>query len=112
MAAINSGDRESASALVGQVLAVDRSNEEAEHLLADDVLGAGGAAGEIRRLTILFADLVDSTALSTRIDPETYRLVVGRYREQVLQIVARFEGFVASSKGDGTAGGVRPPHRP
>jgi class 3 adenylate cyclase/tetratricopeptide (TPR) repeat protein len=101
VAAINRGDRESATALVGQVLAVDRSNEEAEHLLADDVLGAGGSAGEIRRLTILFADLVDSTALSTRVDPETYRLVVGRYREQVLQIVERFEGYVASTKGDG-----------
>jgi len=38
-------------------------------------------SGEIRRLTILFADLVDSTALSTRIVVEIYRTVVGRYRE-------------------------------
>ena len=101
VAAINRGDRESASALAGRVLAVDRSNAEAEGLLAADVLGASGSAGEIRRLTILFADLVDSTALSTRVDPETYRLVVGRYREQVLQIVEGLEGHVASTKGDG-----------
>jgi class 3 adenylate cyclase/tetratricopeptide (TPR) repeat protein len=101
VAAINRGDPERASVLVGQVLAVDRSNPEAENLLADDVLGAGGSGGEIRRLTILFADLVDSTALSTHVEPETYRLVVGRYREQVLHIVERFEGHIASTKGDG-----------
>ena len=77
VAAINRGDRVSAAALAGQVLAVDRGNAEAEDLLA-----APGDAGEIRRLTILFADLVDSTVLSTRVEPETYRTVVGRYRDQ------------------------------
>ena len=64
-------------------------------------LAAPGDAGEIRRLTILFADLVDSTVLSTRVEPETYRLLVGRYREQVLRIVNRYEGHVGSTKGDG-----------
>src|SRR6478735_1893898 len=61
VAAINRGDRAAATALAGQVLAVDRGNVDAEDLLAtpDD-------AGQIRRLTILFADLVDSTVLSTR----------------------------------------------
>jgi class 3 adenylate cyclase len=52
-------------------------------------------------LTIFFADLVDSTALSTHVEPETYRLVVGRYREQVLRIVNRCEGHIGSTKGDG-----------
>ena len=61
------------------MLAVDRGNADAEDLLA-----APGEPGEIRRLTILFADLVDSTVLSTRVEPETYRMLVGRYREQVL----------------------------
>ena len=45
---------------------------------------APGSGGEIRRLTILFADLVDSTVLSTRVEPETYRMLVGRYRDLVL----------------------------
>ena len=44
-----------------------------------NLLTAPGDAGEIRRLTILFADLVDSTVLSTRVEPETYRMLVGRY---------------------------------
>ncbi|WP_308124040.1 adenylate/guanylate cyclase domain-containing protein [Mycolicibacterium xanthum] len=57
--------------------------------------------GEIRRVSLFFADLVDSTALSTRVEPETYRLVVGRYREQVSAIVAAHDGYVDSTKGDG-----------
>ena len=57
--------------------------------------------GEIRRLTLFFADLVDSTGLSTHVEPETYRLVVGRYREQVLRIVNGCDGHIGSTKGDG-----------
>ena len=96
VAAINRGDRAVATALAGQVLAVDQDNVEAEDLLA-----APSDPGEIRRLTIFFADLVDSTALSTRVEPETYRLLVGRYREQVLRAVNRYEGHIGSTKGDG-----------
>ena len=96
VSAINRGDRATATALAGQVLAVDEGNAEAEDLLA-----APSGAGEIRRLTILFADLVDSTVLSTRVEPETYRLLVGRYREMVLRIVQHYEGHIDSTKGDG-----------
>ena len=59
--AINDGDHATANTLAGQVLSVDRGNAEAEDLLA-----ASARNGEIRRLTIMFVDLVDSTALSTR----------------------------------------------
>ena len=96
MAAINRGDRGAATALAGQVLAADEGNAD-----AGDLLTVPGSGGEIRRLTILFADLVDSTVLSTRVEPETYRTVVGRYRDQVLGIVNRYEGHVGSTKGDG-----------
>ena len=54
-----------------------------------------------RQLTLFFADLVDSTALSTQVEPETYRLVVGRYREQVVRIVSGHDGRIGSTKGDG-----------
>jgi class 3 adenylate cyclase/tetratricopeptide (TPR) repeat protein len=96
VAAINRGDRAAATALAGEVLAADSANAEAEDLLA-----APSDPGEIRRLTIFFADLVDSTVLSTRVEPETYRLLVGRYREQVLRAVNRYEGHIGSTKGDG-----------
>ena len=78
------------------MLQVDRGNADAEELLA-----APADSGEIRRMTIIFADLVDSTALSTRLEPEVYRTVVGRYRDEVLRIVNRYEGHVGSTKGDG-----------
>ena len=96
VAAINRGDRVAANALAGQVLAVDRGNADAE-----DLLTAPSSGGEIRRLTIMFADLVDSTALSTRAEPDTYGVLVTRYRDLVMGIVDRFEGYVASTKGDG-----------
>jgi class 3 adenylate cyclase len=94
--ALNQGDRPTADALADQVLQVDRGNADAEELLA-----APADSGEIRRMTIIFADLVDSTALSTRLEPEVYHTVVGRYRDEVLRIVDRYEGHVGSTKGDG-----------
>ena len=96
VAAINRGDRVAGTALAEQVLAADGVNAEAEDLLAPPA-----DAGEIRRLTILFADVVDSTMLSSRVEPETYRVLVGRYRDQVLSTVNRFEGHVGSHQGDG-----------
>jgi class 3 adenylate cyclase/tetratricopeptide (TPR) repeat protein len=94
--AINCGDRATADALAGQVLTVDRRNSDAEELLTTPV-----DSGEIRRLTMLFADLVDSTALSTRIEPEIYRTVVGGYRDEVVKIIDQYEGHLHSTKGDG-----------
>lgn len=94
--AINRGDRETSNALANRVLAVDRTNADAEELLA-----APESPGEIRRLTILFADLVDSTALSTRIEPEIYRTVVGRYRDVTRKTVESYEGHVSFIQGDG-----------
>jgi class 3 adenylate cyclase len=97
ISAMNRGDPATATTLAGQVLAIDCGNADAEDLLSV----APGADGEIRRLTILFADLVDSTALSTRVEPELYRLVVGRYRDIVSSTVDRYEGHIGSTKGDG-----------
>ncbi|RZT25157.1 serine/threonine protein kinase [Mycobacterium sp. BK558] len=96
VAAINRGDRAVASALADQVLAVDHRNPEAE-----DLLRVPTDRGEIRRLTIVSADVVDATDLAMRVDPETYRLLIGRFRDVVRQIATRYEGHVASSKADG-----------
>lgn len=94
--AINRGDRATAASLAERVLAVDSGNPDAEDLLAAPTTG-----GELRRLTLLFCDLVDSTVLSTRIEPEAYRIIVGKYRDQVQRIVDRYEGHIGSTKGDG-----------
>lgn len=94
--ALADGDRAAANVLAGQVLAVDEGNADAEDLLAAPL-----DHGEIRRLTILFADLVDSTELSTRTEPEVYRRVIGRYRDQVRAMVERYGGHLAATRGDG-----------
>jgi class 3 adenylate cyclase len=55
----------------------------------------------MRRLTIIFIDVVESTELSTRLEPEPYRVLVGKYRELVTRAIQRYEGHIASAKGDG-----------
>ena len=52
---------------------------------------------ERRQLTVMFCDLVGSTALSTRFDPEDLRELIGNYHRAVADTVGRFDGFVARS---------------
>ncbi|HEV7995908.1 MAG TPA: AAA family ATPase [Stellaceae bacterium] len=59
------------------------------------------ADAERRQLTGMFCDLVGSTALSTRHDPEDLRELVGDYHRAVAETVGRFDGFVAKYMGDG-----------
>src|SRR6202011_3727418 len=59
------------------------------------------ADAERRQLTVMFCDLVGSTALAARLDPEDLREVIAAYHRAVTQIVAGFDGFVAKYMGDG-----------
>jgi class 3 adenylate cyclase len=59
------------------------------------------AEAERRQLTVMFCDLVGSTALSTRFDPEDLRELIGDYHRAVAERVGRFDGFVAKYMGDG-----------
>ena len=59
------------------------------------------AEAERRQLTVMFCDLVGSTPLSTRFDPEDLREIVGAYHRCVAEIVEGFGGFVARYMGDG-----------
>ena len=56
---------------------------------------------ERRQLTVLFCDLVGSTELSTKLDPEDFRDVIGAYHRCVAETVREFDGFVALLLGDG-----------
>ena len=56
---------------------------------------------ERRQVTVMFSDLVGSTALSARIDPEDLREVISAYQKCVAETVRRFGGFVAKYMGDG-----------
>jgi len=59
------------------------------------------ADAERRQLTVMFCDLVGSTALSARLDPEDLREVIAAYHRAVAEVVGRFDGFVAKYMGDG-----------
>jgi class 3 adenylate cyclase len=59
------------------------------------------AEAERRQLTIMFCDLVGSTPLSTRFDPEDLREIIGAYHRCVTDTVGRCSGFVAKYMGDG-----------
>ena len=56
---------------------------------------------ERRQVTVMFSDLVGSTALSARMDPEDLREVISAYQKCVADTVGRFGGFVAKYMGDG-----------
>src|SRR4029077_13102330 len=56
---------------------------------------------ERRQLTVMFCDLVESTQLSGRLDPEDYRDVVRVYQRVCSEVIQRFDGHVAQLLGDG-----------
>jgi class 3 adenylate cyclase/tetratricopeptide (TPR) repeat protein len=58
-------------------------------------------SAERRQLTVMFCDLVGSTPLTRRFDPEDLREVIGAYHRSVTDTVAWFDGFVAKYMGDG-----------
>jgi class 3 adenylate cyclase/predicted ATPase len=62
---------------------------------------AAKETAERRQVTVMFSDLVGSTALSTRLDPEDLREVISAYQICVAETVRRFGGFVARYLGDG-----------
>jgi len=72
--------------------------------LSDDNLATEKAAkdtAERRQVTVMFADLVGSTELSARMDPEDLREVISAYQRCVADTMRRFDGFVAKYMGDG-----------
>ena len=67
---------------------------------------------ERRQVTVMFSDLVGSTALSARMDPEDLREVISAYQKCVAETVQRFGGFVAKYMGDGVLDVLRLPPGP
>src|SRR5262249_32319123 len=56
---------------------------------------------ERRQLTVMFCDLVDSTRLSSQLDPEEYRDVVRAYQRVCTDVIQRYDGHIAQLLGDG-----------
>ena len=90
-----------------KAIAALRSDDATEALSAD-MPGAKKPSfrpeapeAERRQLTVLFCDMVGSTALSGRLDPEDMRTVIGVYQKAAASEIGRFEGHVAKFMGDG-----------
>src|SRR4030095_5655530 len=62
---------------------------------------APSAPAERRQLTVMFCDLVGSTALSEQLDPEELHEVVRLYQETCTAVIQRYEGYIAQHLGDG-----------
>jgi len=67
----------------------------------EGVLRSAPPEGERRQLTVMFCDLVGSTALSLDLDPEELRDVVQAYQRASVRVIERYEGYVAQYLGDG-----------
>jgi class 3 adenylate cyclase len=77
-----------------QATAADVATPSAPRLSPED-------RAERRQVTVMFSDLVGSTALSARMDPEDLRELISAYQKCVAETVGRFGGFVAKFMGDG-----------
>ncbi len=113
-AAVAAGDWDSVRELATTVLRLDPGNEDATAYLEAVARDAGVAAapavatrqagdetGERRQLTVMFCDLVDSTAIAERLDPEDYRDVLRAYQDVCAAEVEKLDGHVARYMGDG-----------
>jgi class 3 adenylate cyclase len=82
-------------------LRTEHSCKATEHSAEPDRSGAKAMGAERRQLTVMFADLVGSTALSARLDPEELRDIIGTYHRRCAEVITRSGGFVAKYLGDG-----------
>src|SRR5438094_6946295 len=69
--------------------------------LASPVVTLCTPEAERRQLTVMFCDLVDSTKLSSQLDPEEYRDVVRAYQRVCTDVIQRYDGHIAQLLGDG-----------
>ncbi len=100
-ASLAAGDHEPARAIVEEVRAVSPDDHRAVDLLARIVRGQPAPGGERALMTMLFADLANSTALAERVEPEVMRDILAAYRDTAGRSVEMFGGQVLQWLGDG-----------
>jgi class 3 adenylate cyclase len=82
-------------------LDLNQAGEAPTRVLSPDQLSDRSGGGERRQLTVMFCDLVGSTALSEKLDPEELRALLHNYRTVCGEVISRYEGFVARYVSDG-----------
>jgi class 3 adenylate cyclase/predicted ATPase len=90
------GHRRKLLAAIASLRGVSGPEEQVTARVVTDTVSA-----ERRQLTVMFCDLVGSTELSSRLDPEDLREIIAAYHRAVAEVVASFDGFVAKYMGDG-----------
>lgn len=86
---------------IAKLAPTDAANDGPAHPEIEPAVAMIGADAERRQLTVLFCDLVGSTELSGRLDPEDMREVLTKFQDMVAGIISRHDGFVANYLGDG-----------
>ena len=104
-ASLAAGDLEPARATAEEVRAVDPDNPRAAQILQRAAARQLGSSGERALMTLLFADMVDSTILSERVEPERLRDLFSFYRTGARGAVERYRGHVMQYSGDGILAG-------
>jgi class 3 adenylate cyclase len=100
---------ECGSGLTASTLPPDPRQTDRQQARSSDPTASFGRApalrsapqAERRQLTVLFCDLVDSTALAGQLDPEEWREVVRAYQAACSEVIGRYEGHIAQYLGDG-----------
>src|SRR5262245_46987774 len=97
------GDTASGQAVVPQPAqpTQPRAAQEQPSLQVTPLPTAPPPDAERRQLTVIFCDLVESTQLSRRLDPEDLREVVRAYQRVCSEVITRFDGHIAQLLGDG-----------
>jgi class 3 adenylate cyclase/tetratricopeptide (TPR) repeat protein len=103
------GDVESARAMAEEVRAVDPDNRRAGAVLRWVAARQVGPSGERALMTLLFSDLVGSTVLSERVEPEQLRDLFAAYRGFAKDAVTRYSGHLMHYSGDGILAGFGHP---
>ncbi|HLT02889.1 MAG TPA: adenylate/guanylate cyclase domain-containing protein, partial [Geminicoccaceae bacterium] len=97
------GDRKRLMRAVAELAqpAAQSAGREPARGAAAAAMAAFGRGAERRHLTVMFCDMVGSTALSARLDPEDLHEVIRRYQTVCAQVIARFDGYIGHYVGDG-----------
>src|SRR5215510_4770093 len=85
----------------GQTLPQPPTQQEQPATIAPPLTTPPIPEAERRQLTVMFCDLVESTALSGQLDPEDFREVVRAYQHVCSEVITRFDGHIAQLLGDG-----------
>ena len=95
------GHRRQLLRAIAELTSVEKNGPTPAVAAATAVFPQSHDVAERRQVTVMFSDLVGSTALSGRTDPEDLREVISAYQKCVAETVRRFGGFVAKYMGDG-----------